>query len=90
MTDLTLHHTVALNWRAATMYPCIWCGKPTSVWADTPFRPDLGALPLMLTCGALMRDAYRMWEAGLPLPPDYRAGLKRLAALPPPALESGQ
>ena len=89
MTDLTLHHRVPFARRDAPMRPCIWCGQPTPVMAETPFRPDLGALPLMLTCGSLMRDAYRIWEAGAVLPPDYLAGIARLATLSPPALGDG-
>ena len=87
MNDLTLHHRVPWS-PDAPKRACIWCGAPTAVMADTPFRPDLGALPLMLTCGPLMRDAYRMWKAGIPLPPDYQAGMVRLAALPRREIEA--
>ena len=61
---------------------CVWCGKPTPIVADTPFRPDLGALPLHLLCGVWMRDAYKKWQSGQVLDADDIDGMKRLTALP--------
>lgn len=61
---------------------CVWCGKLTNLMADTPFRPDLGALPLHLFCGVWMRDAYHKWKSGQVLDADDMDGMKRLSMLP--------
>ena len=92
MSDLTLHHHLPghpQDWRSMPTAPCVWCGLPTPLRADTPFRLDLGSLPLMLTCGAMMRDAYRRWNSGLMLEADEQAGMMRLARLPAPQLTAG-
>lgn len=65
MSDLTLHHRMPVEPSQRVERPCIWCGEPTALMALTPFRPDLGAVPLMLTCGVLMREAYRDFLAGI-------------------------
>lgn len=59
---------------------CVWCGQPTPVMAETPFRPDLGAVPLMLTCGAQVIRAYRALQEGRQLTAEEQAGLARLAS----------
>ena len=58
---------------------CVWCGEQTPIMAETPFRPDLGAVPLMLTCGAQLIRAYRALQDGQELTPEQRAGIARLA-----------
>lgn len=74
--------------RRETVGLCVWCGQPTPVLAETPFRPDLGVLPLGLLCGAKMRLAYRDMQEGKPL--DWaRDGLRRIATLPQKNLPSG-
>lgn len=82
MDDLTLHSRVPRDHRNAPTRLCVWCGKPTPVMALTPFRPDLGALPLHLFCGAFMQIAYRTWQEGGELDADDLASMARLAALP--------
>lgn len=64
MTDLTIRHHVPKDHYAARWYACVWCGGLTDILAETPFRPDIGALPLMLTCGAHMRQVYRRMQDG--------------------------
>lgn len=66
---------------ASPEYACVWCGQPTKIMAETPFRPDLGFIPLMLTCGAELRAAWRQHQAGLPLDPEAFEGMLRLASL---------
>lgn len=70
------------------LVPCAWCGEPTDIRAETPFRPDLGALPLMLTCSAELLATWRRFQAGLALTEQEQAGIARLANRP--ALESGE
>jgi hypothetical protein len=61
---------------------CVWCGTVCWTMAITPFRPDLGAVPLHLFCTAELRDAYKAWQAGqIQDHPDaaiYRRGLEHL------------
>lgn len=40
--------------------PCCWCGGLTDVRAETPFRPDLGTIPMHIFCAA---DVIRTFEA---------------------------
>lgn len=61
---------------------CVWCGGDAWTMADTPFRPDLGAVPLHLFCGVDLRNAYRAWKAGEELSPMMVAGMQRLSRLP--------
>jgi hypothetical protein len=62
---LPIRHHVPRDWKTAeSVGKCVWCGRPTSTLAETPFRPDLGAVPLMVTCGAHLRIVYRMIEQG--------------------------
>lgn len=86
MSDLTLHSRVRLNPDGSVDHSprgiCVWCGKPTEVMTETPFRPDLGAVPFHLFCGVFMQDAYRAWKAGRTLDADDVAGMARLANLP--------
>jgi hypothetical protein len=66
-SGLPIRHHVSRDWaKAAPVGDCVWCGRPTSTLAETPFRADLGAVPLMLTCGAHMRIVYRMIQNGHP------------------------
>ena len=58
---------------------CVWCGAECRTKAETPFRPDLGRVPLHLFCGVDMRDAYRAWQSGDALLPEQVAGMRRLA-----------
>lgn len=65
---LPIRHHIRRDWaKAAPVGVCVWCGRPTSTLAETPFRPDFGAVPLMVTCGAHMRIVYRMIQNGQPL-----------------------
>lgn len=59
---------------------CAWCGGPTPMRADTPFRPDLGSVPMHLMCGQEMREAYRRWKAAEPIAAELVAGMRRLSA----------
>ena len=81
MPDLTISHRVQVD-RSGPKGPCVWCGQTTDVWAITPFRPDLGRLPLHLFCGVWMRDAFKAWQDGTALDAEQMAGIKRLASLP--------
>lgn len=58
---------------------CVWCGGATPMRALTPFRPDLGSVPLHIICGSDMREAFEAWRDGVPLDPQQLAGLERLA-----------
>jgi hypothetical protein len=58
----------------------VWCGTPTDIRAETPFRPDIGELPLHLFCGVFMRDAWRKWSSGGVLDDFEQAGLKTFGA----------
>lgn len=64
------------------MAPCIWCGEPTIVRAETPFRPDLGTVPLMLTCGAEIILLYNDYQAGVTPTHEQALQLTRLLQLP--------
>lgn len=46
--------------------PCVWCQSPTDIRAKTPFRPDLGAVPLHLFCAAEIIDLYNNRHRILP------------------------
>lgn len=60
---------------------CAWCGEPTPMRAVTPFRPDLGSVPMHLLCGSDMREAYRAWkERAWTLREGEIAGMRRLSA----------
>lgn len=52
---------------------CVWCGSTCWTMAETPFRPDLGQVPLHLFCGVDLREAYRVYRDGGELEP-YLAG----------------
>lgn len=80
MTD-TFRHYVRLD-RSGPRAPCIWCGIPTDITTVPPFRPDLGRVPLHLLCGVWMRDAFRLAQAGQPIPEELAAGVRRIQALP--------
>lgn len=56
--------------------PCVWCGEPTGNRAETPGRPDLGAVPLDVFCAGAIIVAYRKAREGRLLP----AGVARLVA----------
>jgi hypothetical protein len=86
MDDLRLIHRGLRHDGGETYGECVWCGQPTRLRADTPFRPDLGSLPLHLTCGVWMRDAYRHWRDGQVLDSAEVEGIERLAWLPQLAL----
>jgi hypothetical protein len=75
---LRIRHHVPHDHDRSVKRACIWCGRPTDVLAETPFRPDLGFLPLMVTCGAHMRIVYRMLQRG-EQPDEWE--LSRVAAL---------
>lgn len=47
--------------------------------ADTPFRPDLGAVSLHLFCSQWIRDAYRAMQDGRALDAEEQAGMRRFA-----------
>jgi hypothetical protein len=81
MDDLTIHHRLPVDPRDRVERPCVWCGQPTPITALTPFRPDLGRVPLMLVCGVLMRDAYRAWSRGEGIDPLDLPGVQRLLQL---------
>jgi hypothetical protein len=61
---------------------CAWCGDPTDVSAETPFRPDIGRLPMHLFCSPEVLAAWRRFQAGLVLTEREQAGMARLAGLP--------
>jgi hypothetical protein len=89
VADLTLHHVIPRDMANAPRRRCVWCGGVTIVMTETPFRPDLGALPLMITCGVDMRDAYKRVLAGRTLTAEQQEGVARLAALEPKQIEAG-
>jgi hypothetical protein len=84
----TVHHRVVVQrqgdegWREAVARipdaPCAWCGGPTPMRALTPFRSDLGSVPMHLICGHDMRAAYLSWRAGHTLSERQAAGFRRL------------
>ncbi len=78
--DLRIRYQLPVGQPLPDAQPCAWCGKPAQTRADTPFRPDLGAIPLHLICSAWVRDAYRAWKAGKTLDGEQMAGMKRLVA----------
>lgn len=61
-------------------WPCVWCGDLTNIKAETPFRRDLGFLPLHLTCGADL--IYVLGHPEAPLDSWMLAGMERLRQLP--------
>lgn len=70
---------------------CVWCGGATPMRALTPFRPDLGSVPLHIICGSDMREAFEAWRDGVPLDPKQLAGVARLTAPEgPQTLQEGQ
>lgn len=87
MSDQTLHHRIAIDPRYRRERPCVWCGKPTQIMALTPFRPDLGAVPLMLSCGVFMRDYFNAMQAGEIPDPEDGPNFERFSRL---LLESGE
>ncbi len=97
MDDLNIRHRIQRNpgqtfleASQRAVGPCVWCGGVAWTAADTPFRPDLGQVPLHLFCGVDLRNAYRAWKAGEELTPQMVAGVSRLAALPVPQLPAGE
>lgn len=58
---------------------CIWCGTVCWTLAATPFRPDLGEVPLHLFCSAALREAYAAWRQGVPIRADLADGMRRMA-----------
>lgn len=85
---LRIRHHVPQNHETSIKRPCVWCGQPTDILAETPFAPELGALPLMLTCGAHMRIVYRAFQAGQPLDAWEQEAVRCIIALK--ALPSGK
>lgn len=93
-----VHHRVVASVRPGEGYreavarlpdnPCAWCGGPTPMRALTPFRPDLGSVPMHLICGSDMREAYLAWTRTLRLSDAQVAGMRRLSA-GPQALQEG-
>ncbi len=84
MTDpLRIRYQMPLDRPLPAPLPCTWCNKPTQTRADTPFRPDVGSVPLHLICSQWVRDAYRAWKAGRLLDEDQMQGMKRLMATNP-------
>jgi hypothetical protein len=78
VNDLTLHHRTVLDpSQRRVVGKCVWCGQDSQIVALTPFRPDLGALPLHLTCGVMLRDAYKDLKAGRALHPADQANMLR-------------
>jgi hypothetical protein len=78
--DLRIRYQLPVGKPLPDPAPCSWCGKPCQTRADTPFRPDLGAVPLHLICSQWVRDAYRAWKDGRALDSEQMAGMKRLVA----------
>lgn len=60
--------------------PCVWCLGPTDIRAETPFRPDLGRVPLHLFCGADVIDAFNRFKASRTLSTEDQQRMMRLAA----------
>lgn len=58
---------------------CIWCGSVAWTTAITPFRLDLGEVPLHMFCAVEIRQAYQAWKDGTPMEPNLEAGMRRLA-----------
>ena len=61
---LRIRHHVPRDPNTPKTMECVWCGQPTNTLAETPFAPEIGTLPLMVTCGAHLRIVYRLIEAG--------------------------
>ncbi|MCA1570836.1 MAG: hypothetical protein LC798_11065 [Chloroflexi bacterium] len=71
-----------MPYRPGPTLPCVWCGDPTDVKAETPFRPDLGSVPLHVLCGTQVLLAYEQWRAGRVLTQAQQQGIHRLRTLP--------
>ena len=82
MSDLTIRHRGDIHNGFPAVGRCVWCGETCWTKADTPFRPDIGQVPLHLFCGADMREAYKAWRDGLPLLPSQVAGMRRISMEP--------
>jgi hypothetical protein len=50
----------------APVAACVLCGEPTDIRAETPFRPDLGRVPLHLFCSAELIELYNNRHRLLP------------------------
>lgn len=61
--------------------PCVWCLDATDILADTPFRPDLGAVPLHMLCAAEITNLYANRGSFLP---EQRARMERLMLMTGP------
>lgn len=81
MSDLTIRHHGDIRNGFPPVGECVWCGSTCWTTAETPFRPDLGQVPLHLFCGANMREAYKAWRDGIDLLPSQRLGMGNLARL---------
>lgn len=39
--------------------PCVLCSEPTDSWGDAPGLPDVGRIPIHITCAGAVIVAYR-------------------------------
>ena len=62
MTTIRLRGDIGNNFPPVGQ--CIWCGAVCWTTALTPFRPDLGAVPLHIFCAQAVREAYAAWQSG--------------------------
>ncbi len=62
----------------ATERPCAACRVPTVSVAEVPFRPDIGAVPLHLTCAGALHLSDQKRVSGAPLDQEEVVALIRL------------
>jgi hypothetical protein len=85
----TIKGSFSLRPRPEEWAPCVWCEDPTSFWMVTPFRPEIGSVPLHAMCAAEIIFAYNEFQATKKLGPVDAVRMTRLLEIPPLALDSG-
>lgn len=69
---------IPTNFEEATKRPCAACRVPTVSVAEVPFRPDVGVVPLHLTCAGSLHLSDQKRVEGLPLDQEEVVALIRL------------
>jgi hypothetical protein len=82
----TIRGTFRLRPRPEDFAPCVWCVLPTDVRMITPFRPEIGSVPLHAGCAGAIIVAYEEFQATKRLSAADTIRMQRL--LEHPAIDS--
>jgi hypothetical protein len=83
----TIRGHFSLRPRPEEWAACVWCEAPTSFRMVTPFRPEIGSVPLHAGCAGAIIVAYEEFLRTRRLGPDDVVRMDRLLAMPPRALD---